>query len=306
MAVVAAVAAGVAIAGGVAAAQKAKKAKEEAKSEKERWEAELNDLVDNRQDIVNPYAGITDLSGLASDLSSQITNPFNNLQVSTAAAEMQAEEADISLANTLETMEATGMAAGGATALAMMALKSKKGIAASIEQQEALNAKLKAGGEQAMIQQKVAATTRFQDLTIEQASREQDFEAKGEEYTFAVQEARTNADIARAAGMMDGHAQAEHNADMAEVQAWASTAQSVGNIGSAMSDRRKKYNIKLIGKSNKGLNIYTFEYLNMIFGTGIFQGVMSDEIPSYAVIKHSDGFDRVDYSKIDVEFKKLN
>ena len=105
---------------------------------------------------------------------------------------------------------------------------------------------------------------------------------------------------------MDGHAKAEQNAAMAEVQAWSSTAQSVGNIGSAMSDRRKKHNIKLIGKSNQGLNIYTFEYLNKIFGTGIFQGVMSDEIPSYAIVKHSDGFDRVDYSKIDVEFKKLS
>ena len=290
MAVVAAVAAGVAITAGVKAASDAKKAKEE----------------DARQDIVNPYAGITDLSGLASDLSGQITNPFNNLQVSTAAAEMQAEEADISLANTLETMEATGMAAGGATALAMMALKSKKGIAATIESQEAKNAELRAGGEQAMIAQKTAATTRFQDLTIGQASREQDFAAKGEEYMFAVTEARTNADMARAAGMMDGYAEAEQNAAMAEVQAWGQTAQSVGNIGGAFSDRRLKENIKLIGSSPSGLRIYAFEYINKIFGKGTWQGVMSDEIPQNAVIKHKNGYDRVDYSKIDVEFKKLS
>ena len=246
------------------------------------------------------------MSGLASDLSGQITNPFNNLQVSTAAAEMQAEEADISLANTLETMEATGMAAGGATALAMMALKSKKGIAATIESQEAKNAELRAGGEQAMIAQKTAATTRFQDLTIGQASREQDFAAKGEEYMFAVTEARTNADMARAAGMMDGYAEAEQNAAMAEVQAWGQTAQSVGNIGGAFSDRRLKENIKLIGSSPSGLRIYAFEYINKIFGKGTWQGVMSDEIPQNAVIKHKNGYDRVDYSKIDVEFKKLS
>jgi|TARA_R110002020_G_scaffold387042_1_gene597777 hypothetical protein len=306
MAVVAAVAAGVAITAGVKAASDAKKAKEEARSEKNRWETELEDLKDARQDIVNPYAGITDLSGLASDLSGQITNPFNNLQVSTAAAEMQAEEADISLANTLETMEATGMAAGGATALAMMALKSKKGIAATIESQEAKNAELRAGGEQAMIAQKTAATTRFQDLTIGQASREQDFAAKGEEYMFAVTEARTNADMARAAGMMDGYAEAEQNAAMAEVQAWGQTAQSVGNIGGAFSDRRLKENIKLIGSSPSGLRIYAFEYINKIFGKGTWQGVMSDEIPQNAVIKHKNGYDRVDYSKIDVEFKKLS
>ena len=32
---------------------------------------------------------------------------------------------------------------------------------------------------------------------------------------------------------------------------------------------------------------------------------MSDEIPTNAVLKHEDGFDRVDYSKIDVEFKQI-
>ena len=32
---------------------------------------------------------------------------------------------------------------------------------------------------------------------------------------------------------------------------------------------------------------------------------MSDEIPSNAVIKGVDGYDLVDYSKIDVEFEKI-
>ena len=46
---------------------------------------------------------------------------------------MQVEEADIALANTLDTLRATGASAGGATALAQAALQSKKGVAASIE-----------------------------------------------------------------------------------------------------------------------------------------------------------------------------
>ena len=71
------------------------------------------------------------------------------------------------------------------------------------------------------------------------------------------------------------------------------------------SDRRLKKNIKLIGKSNSGINIYLFEYINKLLGNGIFQGVMSDDIPTYAVIKHSSGFDCVDYSLLDVEFKSL-
>ena len=72
------------------------------------------------------------------------------------------------------------------------------------------------------------------------------------------------------------------------------------------SDRRLKKNIKLIGYSATGLKIYTFEYLDTVFGEGVFQGVMSDEIPNYAVIKNGVGeYDAVDYSKIDVDFKRL-
>ncbi len=72
-----------------------------------------------------------------------------------------------------------------------------------------------------------------------------------------------------------------------------------------ISDRRLKKDIKLIGLSPSGLKIYSFKYKDSSFGKGIFQGVMSDEIPSNAVIKGNDGFDRVDYSKIDVEFKNI-
>jgi len=71
------------------------------------------------------------------------------------------------------------------------------------------------------------------------------------------------------------------------------------------SDRRLKKDIKLISLSPSGLKIYSFKYKDISFGKGIFQGVMSDEIPSYAVIKGDDGFDRVDYNKIDVQFKNI-
>ena len=72
------------------------------------------------------------------------------------------------------------------------------------------------------------------------------------------------------------------------------------------SDRRMKKDIKLIGLSPSGLKVYSFEYKDNSFGKGIYQGVMSDEIPNNAVIKHEDGFDRVDYSMLDVEFKLIN
>lgn len=74
------------------------------------------------------------------------------------------------------------------------------------------------------------------------------------------------------------------------------------------SDRRLKKNIKLIGKSPSGINIYEFQYKAKYaqnYGTGKFQGVMSDEVPWRAVSVDKGGYDMVDYSMIDVEFKKL-
>ena len=67
-----------------------------------------------------------------------------------------------------------------------------------------------------------------------------------------------------------------------------------------------KKNIEKIGESPSGLNIYSFEYIDNINGKGVYQGVMSDEIPTKAVVVHKDGYDRVDYSKLDVEFKKIS
>jgi hypothetical protein len=307
-----AVGAAVSVTAGAIADGKAHKAARSARNAKNEAKLKLEATLQDRQDIINPYAGITDLSGLASDLSSQITNPFNNLQVSTSAAEMQAEEADIALANTLDTLEMTGASAGGATALAMAALKSKKGVAASIEEQEAKNAQLRAQGEQAMIQQKVTATTRYQDVAIEEGARAEDAAAQGEIFQFQSQEARTNADLARYQTMYQGFAQQQNAAQIAGTQAWGQVATSVGNMASSAmpylpksSDRRLKKNIKLIGNSPSGLKIYAFEYIDKIFGEGIFQGVMSDEIPQEAVIKHPDGYDRVNYSKLDVEFKRI-
>jgi tRNA nucleotidyltransferase (CCA-adding enzyme) len=76
-------------------------------------------------------------------------------------------------------------------------------------------------------------------------------------------------------------------------------------IRKVFSDKRLKKNIEKIGTSKSGLNIYSFEYKNSDFGNGVYQGVMSDEIPSHAVVKEEDIYDMVDYSKIDVEFKLI-
>jgi len=68
-----------------------------------------------------------------------------------------------------------------------------------------------------------------------------------------------------------------------------------------LSDVRAKENISLIGKSPSGLNIYKFKYIN---GDNYYQGVMAQEVP-HASTLGEDGFYKVDYSKVDVEFRKV-
>jgi hypothetical protein len=126
---------------------------------------DIKELEKNRQVVTNPYANVT--------------NPYANLQVATKAAEMQADQTDIALANTLDQLRQTG--AGGATALAQAALKSKQGVAADIQRQEAQNQKLQAQGQQQM----------------EMA------QARGAGFAFQAQERRDEAQLDRLQGLAD-------------------------------------------------------------------------------------------------------
>jgi len=315
--VTAAVGAGLVIAGGAIKSGQEHKAMRRARGEKGRAAAKVESLQNSRQTITNPYGGVESLASLASDLSGQMSNPYASLGVATQAAEIQMEQSDIALANSLDAMMATGAGAGGATALAQAALRSKKGVAAGIEQQEANNEKLRAQGEQNLQQRQTAEQQRLQSIAISEGQREQQAEAAGNIFQFNAQEDRTNADIsyniAKETGAAQRQAQARANRDGAVSGIFSGLGSIAGSVigagggGGGGSDRRMKKNIKLIGKSKSGLNIYAFEYIDKIFGEGVWQGVMSDEVSSDAVIKNFAGeFDGVDYSKVDVEFKKIN
>ena len=237
MAVIAAVTAGVGLAvsgiGAAVAAGTAKKQARHAKSEKGRAEAKMESIRDSRQDIVNPYEGTKDLSSMAKDLSGNLNNPFAQLGVATQAAEIQMEQSDIALANTLDTLRATGASAGGATALAQAALQSKKGIAASIEGQEAQNQKLKAQGEQQLNQQKMSEQQRLQGIAISEGQRVQSADAAGKQFEFQAQENRTNADLDAASGKVAQAAQAEASANQAKASAIGGMMSAVGGIASS-------------------------------------------------------------------------
>ena len=190
------------IAGGLFGSGKAKRAARRAAKQAKALQAKLNHLENNRQAIINPYDNVTNLAGLASDLSNQLSNPFANLGVATQAAEMKIEQADISLANTLDTLRATGAGAGGATALAQAALQSKKEVAASIEQQEADNEKQRAQGEQVLQEKKMAEQQRMQKIAMDSAARQEDAMSKGRAYEFEAKENREQSRINRTAAQL--------------------------------------------------------------------------------------------------------
>ncbi len=217
--------------GGIFGASSASRKARAAAREKARLESKLQNLEDNRQPIINPYEDVKSVAGLAEDLTSQISNPYANLGVATQAAEMQAEEADIALANTLDTIRATGAGAGGATALAQAALRSKKDVAANIESQEANNEKLRAQGEQALQQQKIAEQRRIQGIDISEAQRVQQLEAAGKQFEFGAREQRELTELDRISAQLSG---AEARKGQAESERTGAITGTIGGLVSSI------------------------------------------------------------------------
>jgi hypothetical protein len=232
--VTACVGVGLAVGGSLVQANQAKQAAKGYRNEAERKAGEIALLEQNRQAIPNPYANIRDLSDIAKDLSSQMTNPFMNLGVATQAAKMQAEEVDISLANTLDTLRATGASAGGATALAQAALQSKKGVAATIEQQEADNEKLKAQGAAQLQEMKIAEAQRIQGVKFSEAQRMQAAESEGIKFQYGEQESRDIAKLNRLSGQQAQSQLNRQSALQAQSAAYGAGISAVGSIAGGL------------------------------------------------------------------------
>lgn len=210
------VAVGATVVGGLVNANQAKQAARGFANEAERKQWEIDQIEANRQKIPNPYADVKSIA-------STFKNPYANVGVATQAAEMQAEEADISLANTLDLLRSTGASAGGATALAQAALNSKKGVSASIEKQEAANEQLKAQGQ-----------AELNKLVLQDEARVQEAKAEGIKFQYGEQESRDIAKLNRLSGMQ---AQAQANAasaQQAQGAAYGSIFSGIGNIASGV------------------------------------------------------------------------
>ncbi len=231
MAVVAAVVGGAMAVGGAAASasaagKEAKRAGRAAKSARLRMEA----IQNNRQAVINPYENFESVTGLATDLQNTMSNPYANLSVATQAAEFQAEEADLALANTLDTLMATGASAGGATALAQAALESKRGISASIESQEATNEKMKAEGDQKLQERQAAEAVRMQNIALQDELRLQSAEAQGKAYKFEMKEQRDENDLGRLAGERQQALAQRASAKAGQAAAFSGLASMGGSI----------------------------------------------------------------------------
>ena len=331
MGVVTAIAAGASLIGGVAGAVGANKREKRANSAAAAKAREIDQLERTRQDVINPYDNMTNLSGMAEDLSGMskdrsslysdisgmaenlsgmVDNQYANLGVSTQAAQFQAEEADLSLANSLDAMQASGASAGGATALANAALRSKRGIAASLEQQEAANMKLRAQGaestqnirmsEAQRIQQvqmsearnmqsvKFGEARRMDDLRMSEAGRLQQFgiaeaqrmqnaDVAGRTFEWNAQENRDAAKLGRLSGQMQNQQQMAANAGAQKTQAIMGGIQGVASAATSWATN----SAATAASDKKAANAKAHQRKNNGTVTANASGIQPIETPKY-------------------------
>ncbi len=223
---VAAGTAAVSIVGGIIGGKKAKEAERKAQRERDRIQRQMAAFEANRQDVINPYANVTSNAEMIDEMRDNLSNPFASLGVATQAAEIQMEQTDIALANTLDTLQATGASAGGATALAQAAKQSKKEVSANIEQQEAQNEKLRAQGEQEL----QAKEMQLSQMEMAESARVQSAQAQGQAFMFNAQENRDMATLDRMSGQ---ESQARADINNAQAAQQANTAAMISGVSSA-------------------------------------------------------------------------
>ena len=224
-------------------ASQASKAGKRADAKKAKGEEKLAILESERQEVINPYANVGDLSSMISDLSSKLSNPYASLGVATGAAEIEIEEADIALANTLDILRATGASAGGATALAQAALQGKKGVSASIEQQETKNQQLKAQGQQQLEKYQLAEAKRVQSGKLTEAQRQQDIDVKGQTFVYDEVERRETEQLNRVQAQITGQEQAAMQARRDQTNIIASGATALGSMAVSYAGMQNQANI---------------------------------------------------------------
>ena len=232
------------------------------------------------QNFNNPYA---------KNVYAGLENTAEDLTVNQQAAQFQAQQMQQSQANILGALQSGGsFNAGNIQALANQAQTGAQQAAASIGQQESAN----------------------QRMAAQQEAKNQQLQSQGQLQVQKGAAGLQQMEADRQATQLGMSMQQVGNAQQAIAANKAMIGQIIGGVASgigsiaASSDRRLKKNINKIGRSPSGLNIYSFEYINDSYGSGVYQGVMSDEVPLEAVINNGK-YDMVNYSMLDVEFKQI-
>jgi len=229
-------------------------------------------------------AGGSGIAGLAQAMANQGQQSAQRASASIGQQESANQMASAQQAGQIQQMKARGATeaelarATGAQGADAASMQAQMGIASGAQAAQQLGSQAelaKAGGMQAA------------DIAMGQGAMEaQKFQLQGLADSRNLQLQQAQGELSFLAGQQGAY-EANKDADTA-----------------GKSDRRLKKNITKIGESSRGFNIYSFEYKNPTDGEGLFQGVMSDEIPQEAVTR-LDGYDTVNYSMLDVEFKQL-
>ena len=274
-------------------------------------QAEMQAKLDAQKEIYkqmefkNPYKDIENVFA---------ENVFEDLTINQQQAKFQAQQGRQQRASILEKLKSVAGGSGVASlaqAMANQGALQAQAISADIGAQESRLQYQRAQGE-VQVQQGEAAAQMARlggEASLQQAEMDRQATLLGMAQSGA---AGANAALQQAYSNQMAAATA---ASQMKVDAWSSMSSSMlgaaSTVGAAKiqqtpgdSDRRLKKNINKIGESPSGLNIYSFEYIDSKYGEGLFQAVMSDEIPQEAV-SSINGYDKVDYSMLDVEFKQI-
>ena len=277
----------------------------------------------------NQFAGMENQFAGMKNQYSNMENTMEDLTINQKQFDLERQMFQQSQANVLDSMrDAAGGSGIAATvqALAGQGQLAAQKAAAQIGQQESANQQA-AASQAGQLQQLEAGAAERMDLQARQGAADVDRLTRqgaadvdirtrqgAQDVAMAIaggEQAAQRLEMDKQGTLLGMEQQAATAAADRAAQAKSDKTSALGGMISSVagifgSDRKLKKNIKLIGNSPSGLKIYAFEYIDKAFGTGVFQGVMSDEVPSDTVVKHPSGYDMVNYSKIDVEFKNIS
>lgn len=280
-------------------------------------------------EFFNPYENMQNYYADLKNAYVGMENQFEELGVSTVAADFQMQQGQQQRA---DIMSALSGAAGGsgigalAQSLANQGVLQSRQVAVDLQQQQRQNMLMSAQAQQQIDQQQRSTQMAIQQAIAQGAASADMAERGGISMLQGAEIGRQQTLLGMSAGDYGGAnagVQAAYANQMGAIgmssqmlsaqmgmhgQIIGGVAAGIGSAvgGWAGSDRRLKKNIEYVFDSPSGIPVYNFEYIDDVIGSGVYQGVMSDEVPTDAVFTAPDGFDRVNYHKLDVEFKKLS